>query len=361
MTKPDCTKRIEMLDYGRFIAAGFVLLFHYTYNGFQNGKISSIVSPFEEFINITKYGYLGVEFFFMISGYVIFISARNRTATDFAVSRLVRLYPAFWTAVLFTASVAVFFGGSNMSVTPTQVIANLTMIPAALGFDYVDGVYWTLFLEIKFYALVFLILLFGLKAKMETLFLFWPMLMGVAYITGYQHVLFLGGYYTFFAAGAVFAIARKRNDLSTVISLAFGFAMCLLFSTSDVRPGFSSEIIGGVITIFFIFFLFMNSIHSSRLYLPKARLVGAMTYPIYLIHAHFGYMLISGFANDRNMVLIYLLVIGTVFLLAYLTHRLIEVQLAAFWRNLFQKTIGTPLTRIEKLLRGLYVSVIKSS
>ena len=50
-------KRLELLDYTRFIAVIMVVLFHYTFNGIVNGKIGSIShSPW--LIEITKYGYL---------------------------------------------------------------------------------------------------------------------------------------------------------------------------------------------------------------------------------------------------------------------------------------------------------------
>ncbi|WP_164654758.1 acyltransferase family protein, partial [Pseudomonas viridiflava] len=94
-------KRLELLDYGRFIAAIMAVLYHYTFNGIANGKLSSL-SHIPELIEFTKYGYLGVELFFMISGYVIFYSARNRSAAQFAASRAIRLYPSYWFAVLFT-------------------------------------------------------------------------------------------------------------------------------------------------------------------------------------------------------------------------------------------------------------------
>lgn len=101
-------KRLQLLDYSRFIAAIMVVLYHYTFNGIENGKISTI-SHDESLVFFTKYGYLGVELFFMISGYVIFKSATGRTASEFAVGRATRLYPAYWFAVLFTSCFA-FFG-----------------------------------------------------------------------------------------------------------------------------------------------------------------------------------------------------------------------------------------------------------
>lgn len=70
--------RMELLDYGRFFAAISVVAYHYSFNGIKGGKITSIdvVSPIAE--SVFKYGYLGVDFFFIISGYVIFFLSLTR-------------------------------------------------------------------------------------------------------------------------------------------------------------------------------------------------------------------------------------------------------------------------------------------
>lgn len=49
---------------------------------------------------IRRYGWLGVEFFFVISGFVICMSCWGRTPAQFTVSRIARLFPAYWYAVL---------------------------------------------------------------------------------------------------------------------------------------------------------------------------------------------------------------------------------------------------------------------
>lgn len=99
----------------------------------------------------------------MISGYVIFYSAKNRTASEFIVSRAVRLYPSYWFGVLFTSFFAIYWGGDLMAVEPKEILANLTMFQSYLGFSNVDGVYWALNYEVSFYLAALTILILNLK------------------------------------------------------------------------------------------------------------------------------------------------------------------------------------------------------
>src|ERR1700733_3136318 len=80
--------RIELLDSFRFIAILSVLLYHFT---------SSSISlfPYGNFYHhIFKFGYLGVNFFFMISGFVISYTLDNTTGLlSFWQNRFSRLFP----------------------------------------------------------------------------------------------------------------------------------------------------------------------------------------------------------------------------------------------------------------------------
>src|SRR5436190_1602313 len=80
------------------------------------------------FLSLFKYGYLGVELFFIVSGFVILLTALNRSAREFVVSRGTRLYPAFWTCVTITFLAILTIGGSRYSATWPQYLANLTML-----------------------------------------------------------------------------------------------------------------------------------------------------------------------------------------------------------------------------------------
>lgn len=340
-------KRLELLDYSRFIAAIFVILFHYFFNGIVNGKISSI-SQISELVDFVKYGYLGVEFFFMISGYVIFFSANRKSAGDFLTSRALRLFPAFWVAVMFTSVVALFIQNSLMSVSPAQFLANLTMFPHVFGYDFVDGVYWTLQYEWKFYFAVFALLTMGLQDRLNIIFFSWPFFILAAKLTGLTWLPYSNDYYCYFAAGCLFAMYNDKRNHILLIPLATCLYLCMSFSIeksyiSEIKRGvtYSSWIIAAAIASFFAIFAFINTTAGANLKLPGSRLAGGLTYPIYLIHAYFGYMVLTRFANEQNKFVVYFICIAIVMVVAYLIHICVEKKMAKVWEQLFSKTLGS--------------------
>lgn len=341
--------RIQLLDYGRFVAALSVIAFHYFFGGILGGKITTI-EYIPSIVGVVKYGYLGVVFFFMISGYVIFFSAKNRTPSEFAVSRSIRLYPAFWAAVLLTSVFSAFLGGDKMQVELSQILFNLTLLAPYFNVKPVDGVYWTLLYEIQFYALVLLLLLFGLQNKLEKIFIIWPFLMVLALLFKQEHWVYLGGYYSYFSAGILFAIVKNKKTIVVYTSLIISLILCIMFSVGKVPElmnvrgvYYSSYLIGLIVCVFFSFFFVANSKMGSNLNLYGSKLLGALTYPIYLIHAHIGYMLISQFSPKVSKMIIYPVTITIVLLFAYFIHKIIEAKFSELWKNIFSKIIGAPI------------------
>lgn len=337
-----------------------VVLYHYSFNGISNGKISS-VSYIEPLIEFSRYGYLGVELFFMISGYVIFFSANHRSATQFVVSRAVRLYPAYWFAVILTSTVAVFFGGELMSVQLSQVAWNMTMLHSFIWVPHVDGVYWTLVYEITFYAAIAILLLLGMQKYLNKIFVCWPFIMCAATLAQLDSYPYLGGYYCYFAAGALFALLKDNKTPIVWVSLALAFALCLEFSTGEAavlthNKGFyfSPWVIGTIVFGFFVIFLLQNTPKMQSVVLPYSKLAGALTYPLYLIHAHLGYMLISEFATEENKLVVYLLVLSLVLLVSYLIHYLVEEKLKRFWQQGFSHTLGFAVSAIAPIIATIF-------
>jgi peptidoglycan/LPS O-acetylase OafA/YrhL len=362
-------KRLELLDYGRFAAALSVVAFHYFFNGISNGKISSI-THIPTLIPFAKYGYLGVEFFFMISGYVIFFSANNKTAGQFLVTRAVRIFPAFWVAVVFTSIAAQFFGKNNMSVNLLQFFLNLTMFPQIFGQPYVDGAYWSLHYELKFYFMVFALLFMGAQSQLRFVFLLWPAYILFARISDLSNLPYSHGYYCYFAAGAVCAMRGEKKSVTSLFALLLCIYLCVTYSAEDADTismskgvEFSALVIGFVVISQFLFFEFLNSKNGAALKIPGSRLAGGLTYPIYLIHAHFGYMILSKYANDENRVTIYAMTISIVFVIAYLIHQFIEKRLSRVWQTFFSRSVGSVTdllqSRISTLLGYAYNRISK--
>ena len=65
-------QRVNEIDLLRFIAALAVVFFHYAFRGYAADDLS--ILPYPLLAPLAKYGYLGVELFFMISGFVILTS-----------------------------------------------------------------------------------------------------------------------------------------------------------------------------------------------------------------------------------------------------------------------------------------------
>ncbi|MBV8356895.1 MAG: acyltransferase, partial [Deltaproteobacteria bacterium] len=157
--------RFSGLDALRGIAALGVALYHlgwYYALNLDAHFASSLSFPF---------GHYGVDLFFVISGFVIFMTLERATSVGrFAVSRFARLYPAFWIALCIALAARALDGRLSMSFG--EILANATMVPAMFSAPFVDPVYWTLLCELVFYVLAGAFFAFGGK-RPEIACLFW--------------------------------------------------------------------------------------------------------------------------------------------------------------------------------------------
>jgi hypothetical protein len=78
--------RFPELDLLRFLAACAVMLFHYTFRGPQT---HSWMASFPVLSQIFQYGYLGANVFFILSGFVILLTAYEKDAITFTIARVV--------------------------------------------------------------------------------------------------------------------------------------------------------------------------------------------------------------------------------------------------------------------------------
>ncbi|MFB3301880.1 acyltransferase family protein [Pseudomonas sp. AMR01] len=157
----------------RALAAWIVVFHHYmqiAYNFEQTDGVS---------VALFKYGAIGVDLFFVISGFVIFLSASGKDVTPkiFALHRIVRIAPAYWLFTLITAAVLIL-APSVVPLTlyePVFLIKSLFFIPAqnpaGIGIFPVITVGWTLNYEMAFYAIFFFSLYAPAKLRIPAIVL----------------------------------------------------------------------------------------------------------------------------------------------------------------------------------------------
>ena len=165
--------RLAGLDLLRLLAALGVLAYHYCFRGYA-GAPQLVHVGYPELAGTARYGFLGVDLFFIISGFVIAASAQGRSWTAFGIARAARLYPAFLVCMTTTAIVLAIAGSEVHTVTAVQWVANLIMVPRIVGQPFMDGAYWSIVLEIVFYGWVALFIALGMfERRLLTIIAVW--------------------------------------------------------------------------------------------------------------------------------------------------------------------------------------------
>jgi peptidoglycan/LPS O-acetylase OafA/YrhL len=333
--------RLPALDLMRFGAAMAVVLYHYIsgYAKTDAGPLLSAVS------SVTRYGYLGVDLFFMISGFVILWSTQGRDATGFVISRISRLYPSFWVGLLFTIILAYLLAGTLPDVR--TVVANATMIPAPLGSPLIDGVYWTLEVEIRFYALIFLLLLTRQMPRVELWLYGWLavsitcLLIDMPWVIKY---VALQPYGAFFVAGCLFYLVHSKGvTASRAIALVVSAATCVYVSHTQ-RSGFitadtsSAVVVPSVIIAFFgVFALLIRSTANFRF----ASGLGALTYPLYLTHATMGMLVYRLVLPSLGVAAALIIITALALAVAWLIAVLVDIPARKPFANLLSRAAAT--------------------
>ena len=153
--------RLGQVDGLRTIAVAMVVCFHYL-DRWTTPTFALNIYPYGSTYahHFLTYGAYGVQLFFIISGFVIFLTLERCTSLiEFFVRRIVRLWPALILATFATILIARSLAGSPPHASDTNsLLPSLTLIPkyvwGLLGVHtsgYADGVLWSLWIEIQFY------------------------------------------------------------------------------------------------------------------------------------------------------------------------------------------------------------------
>lgn len=350
MKNTQTSVRVDELDSLRGIAAMAVVCYHFTVaydNGHQN------ILEFQPF----RYGYLGVQLFFMISGFVILMTLeRSKNLLSFAISRFSRLYPLYWCSILLTLIFLAFAGAPDQQKTfpLSQVLANFTMIQGYLKIKDIDVPYWTLGIELVFYVIMGFIFFLKLNEKIYkvssvwlVLSLFAPLYL-IFPVQKIINVLFILRYAPFFIAGILFYRAKKDgpsrlNHILIACSLLCNIYLLFLLPVTEPNTGFFIPVV-----LYLLFYgAFYLMLYDKLKFIKQKPIIflGTISYPLYLIHNAIGVGLISHIRQVADSKWIYLpVVLFVVISLAYLMHILLETPLQKTTKNLLTKWL-TPKSK----------------
>ncbi len=290
-----------------------------------------LVSPF-------RYGWLGVEFFFVISGFVICMSAWGRPLSKFFTSRVVRLMPAYLFAMLLTAAVLTLWPMASRPIQLRQVLLNTAMLNEFFHVPGVDNVYWTLFVELKFYIVFAVLVAFGLTYKRVFAFCaVWALAALYSHYLGPAAVLQLteAGYAPYFIFGiGLYLLYRNGPNLLVFGLVLVSLILCVATLELHVKPHNTKfvAISYQTATLIFLFFglvMIAVSLHwFTWLRWRGLVVVGALTYPLYLLHNQLSRVIVSRLRDTVHHVLLLALLLTVMLLLAYAVHRIVERPLS---------------------------------
>jgi peptidoglycan/LPS O-acetylase OafA/YrhL len=260
-------------------------------------------------------GYYAVKLFFVISGMVILMTLdRCSSATDFALLRFSRLYPAYWTTLGIATFVGVVIFGKSFWLG--GFVVNGTMFQEFLGFGNLDNVYWSLTVELAFYLNVAWLLALGFHKRVLTCLGVWLFASGIWTVAVHDPsldgrdwlaLLFALDYAPYFAIGILFYNGRGRRWRPCEIGLLV-VALVVEYGISSWE-GVAVAVASSALVFAAIsgYLEFMTSRFSLWL--------GAISYSLYLVHRNIGYGLLPrlhehGFDPVSAIALTTLLAVG---------------------------------------------------
>lgn len=279
------------------------------------------------------------------------MSVWGRTIGDFAISRVSRLFPAYWVAVPLTALVVKAWPEIHSIRGWDDVIVNLTMLQAGNNTLNIDDVYWTLFVELKFYLLMAVVVLCGVTYRNMVIFCgIWTVAAALAPSLGFPLLaaFAMPQYAPFFIAGIAFYLMRRYGANPLLWGIV---VMQLLLSQRYVHYRMESNlgkvaaellptwpvrliVIAGFAMVAAIALGAFDKVQWKWL-----STAGAITYPFYLIHMYIGMTLIHHFRSQVPAAVLLVSVTVLMMVTAWLIHRFVERPVGKWLRDAMRRGV----------------------
>lgn len=301
----------------RGIASLFVCIYHLVLGNpilFDDGSLIKQVG---------KFGYLGVEIFFIISGFVVpYAMYKNNYQLarlgNFLTRRAIRVEIPYIASLLlvivlnYLSSLFSVFNGTQFSLSFSDVLINLFYLSDVFHVSWFQPLYYTLKIEFQFYFLIGLIFAFVVSKNNSVRVLTFIFLLALSFFSGIE----LFRYITLFLLG-MSTFLYKVNKLELKY-----FILSSLLLLGVMYFQFYSEIV--VISAFSILYILYVTVENRYL-----DFFGKISFSLYLVHIPIGGKLINlglRYVNSsyQNYILVLLALIVSISF-AYLFYRIIEL------------------------------------
>jgi peptidoglycan/LPS O-acetylase OafA/YrhL len=320
-------ERIPGVDALRGLAALAVCWFHVTIGtaNLNNGIIRSSGT----------YGWLGVELFFVISGFIIPYSLQRsgyklKNYPVFLLKRITRLDPPYLASIVLVIAVTFLFtltphySGAKFAIDPVGLLLHLGYLNVIFHYPWLTSVYWTLAIEFQYYLLVGLIFsLISNKHRVVRLLTFG--LLGLTAVLIRRGDYIFAFMFLFLMGMSVFQylqeIVRRWEFVILIIAAAIGLYFTLGMPCT----------LAGLIAVSGILFLRARN--------PVLSFLGMISYSLYLVHPPVATLVLGlgrRFAvNQPIQILLILVALGSSIFAAYLLYLLVEMP-AQRWSAAFK-------------------------
>lgn len=318
MSQP--ASRIEVLDGFRAMAILLVVGFHYGVR--WTAPWSTNLYPYGDAFAgsfVLRYGWAAVELFFMMSGFVILLTLeRCDSFLDFFRKRIARLWPALVLCATLTSVMLLAWGPAEWRKDPLSFLLSILFIdpdvfqPLVPGTDigWIDGAYWTLAVEMRFYLLAGLVFLAGRERFLAA----WLGLQVVSFLFGMPQinrspelwlprVLLMPVYLPYFTLGICFFEIFRSKAWRLLPSAGAALSVAMIAVNAGLWGAFAGK--GDTVAVLavnalwiglFVLFVIGSPLLAPFAFRPLAR-IGESSYSLFLLHEAAGIALMNALAG----------------------------------------------------------------
>jgi peptidoglycan/LPS O-acetylase OafA/YrhL len=298
--------RFVFIDALRGIAAFAVLFHHLMHNSIMGVPLQRIVPAFITEIN--RYSALGVQIFFVLSGFVIAHSLRDNPLTgrsigNFILRRQLRLDPTYWLIIVLALClhrVELAMPGLVTDPMPSfqEILLNFFYLQNIFGVDQIVMVAWTLCIEVQFYIAFIMSLAAGkfiertfnnIPAGLaSTALVFLTGVISLVLVQWKSYPAWFIHYWFYFAAGVLCYWAINQPNMRTVFlcfTTVFGINMLIAFlRRSSSGETLAPAMLVGVLTAMTIYWVGRKGQLTEMWNHRTVQYFGRISYSLYLVH-----------------------------------------------------------------------------